>query len=63
MFNSSESQKKEKDPDYEYEIINGVLTKVPRKEPLSIEKDYQDYRYDKTWANTVGTLKLPRKRG
>ena len=45
-----ESQKKEKDPDYEYEIVNGVLTKMPRKEPLSIEKDYQDYRYDKTWA-------------
>jgi hypothetical protein len=45
-----ESQKKEKDPDYEYELVNGVLTKVPRKEPLSIEKDYQDYRYDKTWA-------------
>ena len=45
-----ESQKKDLDPDYEYKIINGVYTKVPRTEPLSIEKDYSDYRYDKTYV-------------
>lgn len=45
-----EEQKKNTDPDFEYKIVGGIYTKVPRTEPLSIEKDYVDYRYDKTYA-------------
>lgn len=43
-----EEQKKNLDPDFEYKGYS--LEKVPRTEPLSFEKDYRDYRYDKTYA-------------
>lgn len=45
-----EEQKKSMDPEMKYEIDNGVLKHVKRTEPISFEKDYQDYTYDKTWV-------------
>ena len=42
-----EEQKKTIDPDFEYDKN---FNRVPRTKPISIEEDYRDYRYDKTYA-------------
>lgn len=42
-----EEQKKSIDPDFEYDKN---FNRVPRTKPISIEEDFRDYKYDKTYA-------------
>lgn len=42
-----EEQKKSIDPDFEYDKN---FNRVPRTRPISIEEDFRDYKYDKTYA-------------
>lgn len=43
-----EEQKKYIDSDFEYD--KNFNKKIPRTRPISIEKDFVDYKYDKTYA-------------
>ena len=49
-LNSFEKDKVYVDPDNEWKVVDGVLTKVPRTEPVTFEKDFKDWKYDKTWV-------------
>lgn len=49
-----EEQKKSIDPDFEYDKN---FKKVPRTRPISIEEDFMDYKYDKTYA-TIEEISL-----
>lgn len=42
-----EEQKKSIDPDFEYDKN---FNRIPRTRPISIENDFRDYKYDKTYA-------------
>jgi len=46
-FREWEEQKKSIDPDFVY---NTNLKRVPRTRPISMEEDFKDYKYNKTYA-------------
>ncbi len=49
-LNSFEKDKVYVDPDNEWKLVDGVLKKVSRTQPITFENDFKDWKYDKTWV-------------